>query len=193
MTAVPHPRRSRRTPASAARGCGCTLGSHLRCYAWGNVRQLEKAGREFLVRLAGEAPLLPGAETLAFIGIDSMQKRVYGHHKQGAKFGHTKIQGKSLLVRGLNALAAVVSTPVAAPVIAVTRLRGGNAPSARGAASMAAQAIGAARACGCSGTIIVRMDSAFYQARAIRAVRQGGARPARQEAHSRRAAHANGS
>jgi hypothetical protein len=104
-----------------------TLGSHLRCYTWGNVAQLEKASREFLVNLAAEAPLLPGAETLAFIDIDSMQKRVYGHHKQGARFGHTKIQGKSLLVRGLNALAAVVSTPLAAPVIAATRLRGGNA------------------------------------------------------------------
>jgi hypothetical protein len=80
-----------------------TLGSHLRCYAWGNVAQLEKAGREFLIALARQAPLLPGADTLAFIDIDSMQKRVYGHKKQGAKFGHTKIQGKSLLVRGLTA------------------------------------------------------------------------------------------
>ena len=68
-----------------------------------------------------------------------MQKRVYGHDKQGARFGHTKIQGKSLLVRGLNALAAGISTPLAAPVIAATRLRGGNAASARGAASLAAR------------------------------------------------------
>jgi hypothetical protein len=94
-----------------------TLRSHLRCYAWGNVSQLEKAGREFLIALAGQAPLLPGAGTLAFIDIDSMQKRVYGHRKQGARFGHTKIQGKSLLVRGLNALAAVISTPLSAPVM----------------------------------------------------------------------------
>jgi hypothetical protein len=153
-----------------------TLGSHLRSYTWGNVSQLEKAGREFLAELARQAPLLPGAETLAFIDIDSMQKRVYGHQKQGAKFGHTKIQGKSLLVRGLNALAAVISTPIAAPVIACTRLRGGNAASARGAASMAAQAIGTARDCGCTGTIIVRMDSAFYNAAVLGAVRCGGAR-----------------
>jgi hypothetical protein len=68
------------------------LGSHLRCYTWGNVAQLEKAGREFLARLAGQAPLLPGADVLAFIDIDSMQKRVFGHQKQGARFGHTKIQ-----------------------------------------------------------------------------------------------------
>ena len=83
-----------------------TLGSHLRCYTWGNVAQLEKAGREFLAELGRQAPLLPGAGTLAFIDIDSMQKRVYGHKKQGARFGHTKIGGKSLLVRGLNVLGA---------------------------------------------------------------------------------------
>jgi hypothetical protein len=153
-----------------------TLGSHLRCYTWGNVAQLEKAGRGFLAELARQAPLLPGAGTLAFIDIDSMQKRVYGHKKQGARFGHTKIQGKSLLVRGLNALAATVSTPIAAPVIAATRLRGGNAGSARGAASMVTSAIGTARACGCTGTLIVRMDSAYYNAAVIGAVRRGGAR-----------------
>jgi hypothetical protein len=153
-----------------------TLGSHLRCYTWGNVSQLEKAARGFLIALAGQAPLLPGAETLAFIDLDSMQKRVYGHHKQGARFGHTKIQGKSLLVRGLNALAAVISTPLSAPVITATRLRGGNAASARGAASLAARAIGTARECGCTGLIVVRLDSAFYNAAVIGAIRRGGAR-----------------
>jgi hypothetical protein len=153
-----------------------TLGSHLRCYNFGNVAQLEKAGREFLAELARRAPLLPGAGTLAFIDIDSMQKRVYGHHKQGARFGHTKIQGKSLLVRGLNALAATISTPLSAPVIAATRLRGGNAASARGAASLAARAITTARECGCTGTIIVRLDSAYYNAAVIGAIRRGGAR-----------------
>jgi Transposase DDE domain group 1 len=153
-----------------------TLGSHLRSYTWGNVLQLEKTGRELLGRLARRAPLLPGADVLAFVDIDSTQKRVYGHKKEGAKFGHTKIQGKSVLVRGLNALVAAVSTPLAAPVAAATRLRGGNAPSARGAASLAAQAIAAARACGCTGTIVARMDSAYYAAAVIAAVRRGGAR-----------------
>jgi hypothetical protein len=153
-----------------------TLGSHLRCYTRGNVSQLEKAGRELLAELARQAPLLPGADVLAFIDIDSMQKRVYGHHKQGARFGHTKIQGKSLLVRGLNALAAVVSTPLAAPVVAATRLRGGNAASARGAASLAARAISTARACGCTGLLIVRLDSAYYNAAVIGAVRRADAR-----------------
>jgi len=105
-----------------------------------------------------------------------MQKRVYGHQKQGARLGHTKIQGKSLLVRGLNALAAVISTPLSAPVIGATRLRGGNAASARGAASLAAQVIGTARDCGCTGTILARLDSAFYNAAVIAAIRGQGAR-----------------
>ena len=90
----------------------------------------------------------------------SQQKRACGHQRQGAGFGHTKIQGKGLLVRGLNALAATISTPLAAPVIAATRLRGGRAGSARGATSFAREAVGTARATGCSGTLVVRADSA---------------------------------
>jgi hypothetical protein len=39
-----------------------TLGSHLRSYNWGNVSQLEKAGREFLAELALQAPLLAGRD-----------------------------------------------------------------------------------------------------------------------------------
>jgi hypothetical protein len=153
-----------------------TLGSHLRSYTWGNVRQLEIVNRQLLGGLARRAPLLPGKDTLAFIDIDAMQKRVYGHQKQGAGFGHTKIQGKSLLVRGLNALAATISTPLGAPVIAATRLRGGTANSARGAARFAAEAIGTARAIGCGGLLIVRADSAYYSAAFCGAVRRGGAR-----------------
>jgi hypothetical protein len=70
----------------------------------------------------------------------------------------------------------VVSTPLSAPVIAATRLRGGNAASARGAASLAAQAITTARECGCTATIVVRLDSAFYNAAVIGAVRRRDAR-----------------
>ena len=153
-----------------------TLGSFLRSFTWGNVLQLQKVHREFLVELARRSPLLPGAGTLAFLDIDSQQKRVYGYAKQGAAFGHTKIQGKSLLVRGLNVLAATVCTPLAAPLVAATRLRGGNAASARGAASMITEAVATARAAGCTGILVVRMDSAFYGAPAVQAARQAGAR-----------------
>ena len=152
-----------------------TLGSFLRSFTWGNVLQLGKVNRLLLADLARRAPLLPGKEVLAFIDIDSQQKRIYGHNKQGAGFGHTKIGGKSVLVRGLNALAATISTPLAAPVIAATRLRGGSAGSARGAASLARQAVHTARDAGCTGTLVARADSAFYSAAFTGAVRAAGA------------------
>ncbi|HEV8278445.1 MAG TPA: transposase [Streptosporangiaceae bacterium] len=78
-------------------------------------------------------------------------------------------------MRGLNALAATISTPLAAPVIAATRRRGGSAGLARGAASFAREAVGTARATGCSGTLVVRADSAFYSAAFIHSVRRAGA------------------
>jgi hypothetical protein len=152
-----------------------TLGSFLRSFTWGNARQVEKVSRLLLAGLARRAPLLPGRDILAFLDIDSMQKRVYGHAKQGAAFGPAKVQGKTVLVRGLNALAATIGTPLGAPVIAATRLRGGNAASARGAASFAAEAVRAARATGCTGTLLVRADSAFYSAAFTGAVRAAGA------------------
>jgi hypothetical protein len=152
-----------------------TLGTFLRSFTWGNARQLEAAARRFLAELARQVPLLPGRDVVAFAGIDSQQKRVSGYRKQGAAFGYTKISGKSLLVRGLNVLAATISTPLAAPVIAAVRLRGGSAASARRAASFITEAIGAARDAGCSGTIVVRMDSAYYRSAAIWAIRRAGA------------------
>ena len=153
-----------------------TLGSFPRSFTWGNVRQLDAVARQFLGALAAGTPLLPGAGVLAFTGMDSMQKRVYGHAKQGAGFGHTKIQGETLTIRGLNALAAVMSTPLAAPVIAATRLRGGKANSARGAASLAAEAISTARQAGCTGQLLFRIDSAYYSAAVLSTIRRGGAR-----------------
>lgn len=152
-----------------------TLGSFLRSFTWGNARQLEAVHRDLLAGLARRAPLLPGKDVLAFVDIDSQQKRVFGYHKQGAAFGYTKISGKSLLVRGLNVLAATISTPLAAPVIAAARLRGGSAASARGAASFITDAVGTAFDTGCDGTIVVRMDSAFYSSAAVHAARRAGA------------------
>ena len=61
-------------------------------------------------------------------------------------------------------------------MIAATRLRGGNAASARGAASFAAGAIATAREAECTGLIVVRMDSAYYVAKVIAAIGRAGAR-----------------
>src|SRR5690606_33065110 len=109
--------------------------------SWGTVRQVEAVSRAMLSRLAGHTPLLPGADQVAYLDVDSSQKRIYGPGKQGAGFGHTKIQGKSVLVRGLSPLIGAVCTPVAAPVITGTRLRGGSANTARGAGSFVAEQI----------------------------------------------------
>ena len=152
-----------------------TLGSFLRTFTWGNVSQLQQVHRELLVSLCRTAPLLPGADVLAFVDIDSTQNRVYGYQKQGAKFGHTKIAGKSVLVKGLNILAGVVSTPLSRPVIAATRLRGGSASSSRAAASLVTETITTARRCGCTGKIVARLDSGYYNAQVIAAIRKAGA------------------
>ena len=70
-----------------------TLGSHLRSYSWGNVRQLEAVNRQLLAELARRAPLLPGKDQLAFVGIDSMQKRVYGHKSRARGSGTPRSRG----------------------------------------------------------------------------------------------------
>ncbi len=64
-----------------------TLGSFLRSFTWGNVLQLEQVSRLLLAELARRAPLLPGRDVLAFIDIDSMQKRVYGYKSRARRSG----------------------------------------------------------------------------------------------------------
>jgi hypothetical protein len=58
-------------------------------------------------------------------------------------------------------------------VIAAVRLRGGNAGSARGAASLLAQALATAKAAGARGMILVRADSAYYAGALVSAARRG--------------------
>lgn len=131
-----------------------TLGTFLRGFTWGNVRQLDAVARETLAGLSRNAPLLPGADSYAFLDVDSTINRVYGYDKQGADYGYTR-------VRGLHPLLATLSTPIAAPVIVGTRLRRGSAGSAKGAAGFVAEAISTARAAGATGVLLARMDSAF--------------------------------
>ena len=122
-----------------------TLGSFLRSFTWGNDLQLGKVHRQVLAELARRTPLLPGKGRAGLHRHRRAAEAVHGHAKQDAAFRHTKIGGKGLLVRGLNVLAASVCTPLAAPVIAATRRRGGNAHSARGAAYMITEAACTAR------------------------------------------------
>src|SRR5258706_64829 len=73
-------------------------------------------------------------------------------------------------VKGLNGLHGVVSTPGCAPVIAGARLRKGSKNSARGAPRFITDTLITARAAGASATLVLRADSAFFQADVIAAV-----------------------
>ena len=108
-----------------------TLGQFLREFTFGHARQLESVLRAHLVALAERTGLLAGIDEQAFIDIDSLLRPVYGHAKQGASYGHTKIAGKQVLRKGLSPLATTISTAHGAPVIAGMRLRAGKAGSAR--------------------------------------------------------------
>ncbi|MCV7356074.1 IS1380 family transposase [Mycolicibacterium fluoranthenivorans] len=153
-----------------------TVGTLLREFTFGHARQLESVLREHLVALCGRVDLLPNAaEQRVFIDIDSLLRPVYGHAKQGASYGHTKIAGKQILRKGLSPLATTISTASSAPVIAGMRLRAGKANSGKGAARMVAQAISTARAAGASGKILVRGDSAYGNRKVVAACVRAGA------------------
>src|ERR687897_10686 len=152
-----------------------TLGTLLREFSFGHARQLESVLREHLVALAARAEVLAGIDEQAFIDIDSLLRPVYGHAKQGASYGHTKIAGKQVLRKGLSPLATMISTEQSAPVIAGMRLRAGKTGSGKGAGRMVAQAIVTARAAGATGKILVRGDSAYGNRAVVRACRRGDA------------------
>jgi Transposase DDE domain group 1 len=153
-----------------------TIGILLREFTFGHARQLESVLREHLGAVCERVPLLPGADERAFIDIDSLLRPVYGHAKQGASYGHTKIAGKQILRKGLSPLVTTISTEHAAPVIAGARLRAGKSNSGKGAARMIAQAVATARAAGVTGQILVRGDSAYGNGVVVRACRRAGAR-----------------
>ncbi len=146
-----------------------TLGTFLRSFTFGHVRQLDAVASRFLFGLAKNAPILPGVGQGCYVDVDDTIKATYGYAKQGVGYGYTK-------VKGLNALLAIVSTPVSAPMIVATRLRRGGTNSARGAAKFVADAAATAKACGAGGLVTVRADSAYYAHDVIAAARRAGDR-----------------
>ena len=126
-----------------------TLGTFLRCFTFGHIRQLHRIHRRFLASLTTYADLLPGADRLAFVDIDPTHLRVYGRAKQGAQYGRFKG------IRTLHPILSTIGTPGSAPVIGPVRLRRGKAADVRGAASFVAESIATAREAGCTGTLVV--------------------------------------
>jgi hypothetical protein len=153
-----------------------TLGIFLREFTHGHTRQLSAVLRRHLIALAARTRVLDGIDQRAFIDIDSLLRPVYGHAKQGASFGHTKVAGKTVLRRGLSPLAVTISTPSAAPVLAGVRLRAGRAASAKGSASLLTEAINTAAAAGADpADMLVRGDSAYCNGKTVTAVVKAGA------------------
>ncbi len=144
-----------------------TLGTFLRSFRFGHVRQLDAVAARFVAGLAQHAPIINAGEPIAYLDVDDTIRSTFGYAKQGAGFGYSG-------VKGLNALLATISTGSSAPVIVATRLRKGSANSARGAARLVADAIKTSRSAGVGGLVVLRADSAYYGADVIAAARRPG-------------------
>ena len=147
-----------------------TLGSFLRAFTFGHVRQLDAVASRFLTGLAARTPVLPGLDATVLVDVDDSIVEVHGHAKQGAAFGYSGL-------RGLNMLLATASTATAAPVIVAQRLRKGSCSSPRGANRLVRDALVTVRSLRghASGTVLLRADSAFYGWPTIGAAVRAGA------------------
>ena len=148
-----------------------TLGSFLREFAFGHVRQLDAVAARLLRQLHARTPLLAGINGPVLVDIDDTIVEVHGHAKQGSGYGYSG-------VRGLNALIATVTTTQAAPVIAGQRLRKGASGSARGAARMIGDTLATVKPLRSNEATckpLVRADSAFYGHPTVAAAIRGGA------------------
>ena len=145
-----------------------TLGTHLRGYRFGHVRQLDAVASRLLASLAKVSPILTGADQLVYLDVDDTIRETHGYHKQGAAYGYSR-------VKGLNAQVAILSTPLAAPVIAATRLRKGNIDSGHGAARLIADSLATLRRATTTGLVVVRADSAYFRHDVVAAATAGGA------------------
>ena len=149
-----------------ARVLGCTvkapstLGTFLRSFRWGHVRQLDRVTRVLLAR-AWVAGAGPGAAPFT-IDLDSTICETYGLAKEGAR--HPGYSG----ARGYHPLLAVAA---GTGEVLMARLREGRANTARGAAHFLRETVGRVRAAGASGQLTVRADSGFYSHAVVAACR----------------------
>ena len=101
------------------RGCYApsTLGSFLRVFRFGHVRQLDAVAARFVAGLVRHSPLITAAAPVSYLDVDDTVRATFGYAKQGAGYGYTG-------VKGLNALLATAST--------ATCTSPGGRPSCRG-------------------------------------------------------------
>ena len=128
-----------------------TLGTFLRSFQWGHVRQLDRVSREALARAWSDGAG-PGDEPLT-IDLDSTICETYGLSKEGARqHGYT---GQ----RGYHPLLAVAE---GTGEVLMARLRKGRANTARGAANFLRETVSRVRYAGATGPLTMRADSGFY-------------------------------
>jgi len=151
-----------------------TLGSFLRAFTFGHVRQLDAVASRFLSALAASTPVVTGIGARVMVDIDDTIIEVHGYAKQGSGYGYSG-------VRGLNALLATATTEDAAPVILAQRLRKGSCGSPRGAARLVADALATVAKLHPPDTartilpVLLRADSAFYGHPTVAAAVHAGA------------------
>ena len=128
-----------------------TLGTFLRSFRWGHVRQLDRVSRELLAR-AWAAGAGPGDAPFT-IDLDSTICETYGLAKEGVR--HHGYTGQ----RGYHPLLAVAA---GTGDVLMARLREGRANTARGAAHFLRETVGRVRHAGATGQLTMRADSGFY-------------------------------
>ena len=128
-----------------------TLGTFLRSFRWGHVRQLDRVSRE-LLRRAWDSEAGPGESPLT-IDLDSTICETYGLYKEGARRHNYSHQ------RGYHPLVAVAA---GTGQVLMARLRRGRANTGRGAAHFLRETVSRVRHAGATGQLTVRADSGFY-------------------------------
>jgi hypothetical protein len=137
-----------------------TLGTFLRAFTFGHVRQLDRLTEQLLTR-AWAAGAGPGDGPMT-MDLDSTVCEVHGHAKQGAAYGYTHTLGYHPLL----------ATRADSGEVLHARQRTGRANSARGTARFVDELAARVRRAGASGELTMRMDSGFWSAKPIRACRR---------------------
>ena len=126
-----------------------TLGTFLRSFRWGHVRQLDRVSRELLAWAAGAGP----GDAPFTIDLNSTICETYGLAKEGAR--HHGYTG----ARGYHPLLAIAA---GTRDVLMSRLREGRANTARGGAHFLRETVGRVRYGGARGQLTLRAGSGFY-------------------------------
>jgi hypothetical protein len=137
-----------------------TLGTFLRSFTFGHIRQLDRVAETVLGR-AWAAGAGPG-QTPVTIDVDSTICEVHGHHKGGAAYGYTRQLGYHPLL----------ATRADTGEVLHIRMRKGSANTARGAERFVNELAGRVRRAGASGQLTLRADSGFWSAKIMTACRR---------------------